>query len=429
LAQESGPVRSLKPLVKPVLWLMVVILLVDFSLHVPFYYTQRRGEFVAYLISSKVIAAGGGAAHFYDNDLFRKEIADLGFEGNDIFYPNPPTTALLFLPLSKLDFRPARQVWVILSLAFLVLALALQFKDLKLSSPWSLIALSIVLISQPLRADLQHGQVYTLQLLLTTLTWIAFRQRKQVLAGVAFSCMILTKLFALPLYLLFLLRQHWKAIWVSILSLLVVVLISLTLLTPAAWLEFFYIPQRIMEDPTLPVTAFQTLGSLIRHLFTFDPIWNPQPIMNIPFVATILLWALQLLFILLTAYAIRVSSDMDLSFAAVIALSIFLSPFAQDYTYTVLLLPIVILTANLRETPSIRLILLAVIAILLFAANLPFKSPKLMSGFWALFAYPKLYAGIIIWSLLIWLAVGKHREPERIENVPESDQLTPGLTQ
>jgi hypothetical protein len=62
-------------------------------------------------------------------------------------------------------------------------------------------------------------------------------------------------------------------------------------------------------------------------------------------------------------------------------LGIFLSPFAQDYTYTILLLPIIVLVAYLRERSSMQIILVAIIGILLFASNLLFKSPRLISGF------------------------------------------------
>lgn len=411
MPEGSWPARFLKSLIKPALWLLVALLLLNFSLQIPAYSAQRRGEFVSYLVSSQAIAAGHGAAHFYDDDLFHKEIADLGYEERDIFYPNPPTTALLFLPLSDLDFQTARRAWVILSLLFLTLAVSLQFKELKLAGTWSLIALTVVLISQPLRADLRHGQIYTFMLLLATLTWVGFRRNRQIVAGIAFAGLIATKLFALPLYLLFLLRRHWKAIWVSLISMAVIVLASLPLLTPEAWMQFLRIPQRMLYNTNLyAVTAYQSLQSLIRHLFTFDPFWNAQPILNSPPVATILIWASYLLIISLTMYAMHVSKDVDLSFAAFITLSVFLSPFSQDYAYTVLLLPIVILIAYLREKPSTRLILIAMMGILLFASNLPFKSPRLTPGFWALLAYPKLYAGVIIWSLLIWLAIIRRTE-------------------
>jgi hypothetical protein len=37
----------------------------------------------------------------------------------------------------------------------------------------------------------------------------------------------------------------------------------------------------------------------------------------------------------------------------------------------------------------------------IIAADLPYKSPRVTRGVWAIFAYPKLYGGIGLWGLFM----------------------------
>jgi hypothetical protein len=38
----------------------------------------------------------------------------------------------------------------------------------------------------------------------------------------------------------------------------------------------------------------------------------------------------------------------------------------------------------------------------LIALDLPYRSPRLADGAWALLAYPKLYGAWLLWGLAIW---------------------------
>jgi len=82
--------------------------LLRLAFQLPSYLFARTGGFVAYLVSAQVVAEGGEAAPFYDDDLFRQQIALRGYAGRDIYYP---TAALLFLPICWLGLGPARALW------------------------------------------------------------------------------------------------------------------------------------------------------------------------------------------------------------------------------------------------------------------------------------------------------------------------------
>ena len=39
---------------------------------------------------------------------------------------------------------------------------------------------------------------------------------------------------------------------------------------------------------------------------------------------------------------------------------------------------------------------------MLIGADLPYLSPRVADGAWALFAYPKLYGALLLWATIIW---------------------------
>ena len=46
------------------------------------------------------------------------------------------------------------------------------------------------------------------------------------------------------------------------------------------------------------------------------------------------------------------------------------------------------------------LVLLA--AFMMIATDLPYRSPRLFDGVWAVLAYPKLYGTILLWGVAMW---------------------------
>src|SRR5690606_465750 len=95
-------------------------------------------------------------------------------ETPDIFNVNPPTTALLFLPLQWLSPVSVDVVWSLLSVLALVVALLVLFQTLVDAGLlrwredrvllWLLATLALVF--NPVHENFRYGQVYLLMLLL-----------------------------------------------------------------------------------------------------------------------------------------------------------------------------------------------------------------------------------------------------------------------
>jgi hypothetical protein len=99
-------------------------------------------------------------------------------------------------------------------------------------------------------------------------------------------------------------------------------------------------------------------------------------------------------------FAIK-SKKSELSFGSFIIVGIILSPPSIDYHYILMLIPIFILLDWLIKNPSVYLRSLFVISYLLIAASLPYISSKITEGWWAVFAYPKLYGALGMWFITL----------------------------
>ena len=91
----------------------------------------------------------------------------------------------------------------------------------------------------------------------------------------------------------------------------------------------------------------------------------------------------------------------EMAFGVFIIAGLIISPVSLDYHYTILLLPILILINNIRKGSTTMVWVMILIFISLISVYLPYTSPRLVKGVWAVFAYPKLYGAIGLWGLFI----------------------------
>lgn len=138
-------------------------------------------------------------------------------EGVDIWekhlYPNPPIMALILKPLTAMPPRLGAQVWFLLKTAMLLVCAAWIFRMLdRPEHPFPGWAQTIVVYAslKPIEGDLVHGNVNLFILFLVTAGLVAFRQGRDVIAGLtlglATACKVTPALF-LPYFLW---KREWK---------------------------------------------------------------------------------------------------------------------------------------------------------------------------------------------------------------------------
>jgi len=145
------------------------------------------------------------------------------------------------------------------------------------------------------------------------------------------------------------------------------------------------------------------LSSLLRQCFAFDPQWAPRPLLDAPWLAGALWWALALALLAVTLWAAARWRSPAIPMA-MMCLVVPLQPAGEEYHYTLLLLVLLLLLATWRKPPALAGLLGAA---LLFALPAYFVNTAVFGG-WpqALVAYPRMVAALLLWALLMLSLIG-----------------------
>ncbi len=368
--------------------------------------------FVAAYAASHLLIEGEDMAQLYDDAWFYTQVTRFEPAVADIFI-NPPTTALLILPLVWLPYSAARAIWIITNVIGFVFMILWLTRQLHFSGMWLFAILIPVLLYQPVYANITDGQVYFFLLGLLLLSWHGYRQSKDGLLGGMLGLLLIFKLAGLFLWPMLLILKRWRAIAWGIGTTVLIILVTWPLMGTAAWQRHLITAFQANGKPERLVTAHQSWTSFSGHFFIVNQ-YNPEPLFNLAAAGRVLnlLGTITLLvasmFVVYKAsrssptFANPASFSRDLSFSIFIILGIILSPLSLDYHYPLLLLPFGIVTAYVRAKGTAVHWVLLLFAFYLVAANLPYRSPRVANGLWAILAYPKLYGTLLLWGIAIW---------------------------
>lgn len=368
---------------------------------------RPRPGLVAFYTAARLVREGIGVERFYDDEWFQTQVRRVTPTVRDIYRPNPPTAVLMGWPLVGLgmDYVGARWVWSAFSTACVLGAAGLLMRVAGLRGVGPPLVLAGLLSYHPWKADLALGQVYGLLLGLLTLAWYGYRWDRPVVLGTALGLMLVLKATGFLLWPFLAVQRRWRALAWAAGTALAVIGLSLPWLGTAAWRAYGSVLLHLTDHPSLAVTAYQTQLGFCRHLFAPDPVWNPAPLGTAPWLSDLLWVASVLGFLGGSLYAAGVGGSSDAAFAAFTVAGVILNPYALDYHYTLLVLPILVLLTSVLRRPAGPTMTILTAAILLTFLNLPYRSPALAVGAWAFLAYPKLYGAWLLWGLAIWTAV------------------------
>ncbi|MFQ5854088.1 MAG: glycosyltransferase family 87 protein [Anaerolineae bacterium] len=376
--------------------------------------TRLTWGFSAYYTGARLLAEGADMSRLYDQAWFRAQVAAFGITGpqtSDIWFVNPPTTTLLMAGLAGLTPPLARLAWTGFNLLVLPAALLLLIRTLGVRpslTEWMLLA-TMVLVFNPLHENFRWGQTYVLLLLLHVTFLYGYLEKRDLVAGLSLALMLTLKTYGAFLILFLLFRRRWRALLHTLGVAALVVLVSLPRLALPIWETYLLdIVPSVRAYAGIGVTGYQTLSSFIEHVFSYDPLGSPRPLMDVPWLATALVIGLSAFILVTTLRTCRQPGCRDrdfeaLSIAAFTAISVPLAPLAEEHHFTVLILPLVVLGAHLlRRGLRIQVLTTGLAGYGLLAAPLPFMHPRLTQGWWAFLAYPKLYGALLLWLALLF---------------------------
>jgi hypothetical protein len=280
-----------------------------------------------------------------------------------VYNAHPPGAVLLGLPFGLLtDYHQAAALWNLLSLAALLAAVAVMLTELGVRvAPWLwLPLLGAALLYNPLRQQVNQGQLNGVLLLVLTLAWRCWRRERQACTGLWLAVATVLKLFPGFLFLLLLARGQWRGLWVGVGAGLVLTLVGVIVLGLPAHVDYVTKVLPAVHDFRCGKLN-ASLAGLFTKLFVGSEFEKVRPWLAAPGLAWGLTVAAGLgLAMLVIWHARRRPADQAFSLALV-AMTL-ASPITWDHSLLLLTLPLIWLSQQ-ASSPARRLGLMGVVLV------------------------------------------------------------------
>jgi hypothetical protein len=369
--------------------------------------------FIAYYAASRLLVDGELGAQVYDDAWFIRYAQELTGTGVlEVFGPNPPAMALLALPVVAFDPVVARAIWLAMALVAFAVATHTWIRRTPLPGVVAPAAVLLLMLNPSVWANLRTAQTYLFIFAAYTAV-VQFLDRRDGRAGVAAGLALATKSSGAAWWALLLIQRRWRFAAAAALTVLALSCLVLALTGLDPWLRYPQYVAGFVQRPGAASVAYQTTWSLARHLCTPASTFNPAPAADCGAIATVLPPSLVLGAWLLTAWAVRRGGPPALAMAAGVCLALLALPVAAEHHFILLPIPLLLLIEARRSRQGIFMSegLVLVLFLVLFLVPLTWTS-RFTDGWWALLAYPRLYAAWLMWGAILVemrsTSVGRH---------------------
>ena len=356
--------------------------------------------FASYYTSARMLTDKSDMTQAYDTAYYFSKMHSYGF-GNVKDLSNLPTGSFIMLPLSGFEPVTAKIIWNVLGIIFLFASILLLFRsfNIPIYSIKGLCLILLTLLFYPFYYNIAFGQAYAMLLLLASVSIYGFKKDSAWLTAFPVALIIILKGYGFyPLAaLLFMKKPKTFLLTIGLTS--TIFLLTLPLFGLSAWQMYyakFYSVVAYGEHSSN--VAYQTMGSLLGHLFSYNSTVNTNALLSIPKIFVYYFTQLAGLFILYL-FSKKFNRDKYLIFFVMsFALNVIFSPAAEDY-HSLFYLPIIILSGIiLFKNISLRspLIYVFAIAVLLLMLPLPFRQLQDSAFPLYILAYPRLYGALIL---------------------------------
>lgn len=404
--------------------LLIILGLFHFRYGVIPAWSNLNSDFPNYYTSSKLLLDGKNLSKIYDDKWFQQKINEYGIDEIGKFSPFPPPTVFVMIPEALFNPITAKRVYLLLNLLVLIIT-ALLFK--KISSFSFIMSLNIILLSGvALINNLILGQFYLLLLLLITLGYYYMKSEKEMVSGTFWGIGAAIKYFPLIFIPALLIKKKSKTVVTLLLVIFLVNLIALFFFGVDLYIEFinkvfFSHLNGELSSQSKYAVQFQSWNSLLLNLFVYDPIENPTPLINSPFLFSFFKGFVYLFFMSLTAYVmIRIRNDKDfiskgISLSCIIVFV--LSPASASYHLLLLSLPaLLLIDISFREKKHtyslIFVVLYVVTGFISFAVN-----KTRIDSLGLFFLYYRLWLMVLFFFTTVWFLLSMEEKINEV-NVP-----------
>jgi hypothetical protein len=245
-------------------------------------WSALRSEFPNYYLAAELYHQGIALDRVYEWTWFQRQNDHLKVrDGLVSFAPNPPSSILPLLPLTRLQPLAAKRAWIVANLVLLAFSLLALRYSTRLG--WRRLVLITLLCTLPLRVDFMFARYYILILFLICMAYYAARRNKDWAAGALWSTAAAMKLFPALAVVLFLRKRNWRALTGFVAGGATLAAISVVLFGVEVHQIFIreVLSQASRGDWLGPYSLYQnSFITLWSRFFLFEPDLNPTPLIS-----------------------------------------------------------------------------------------------------------------------------------------------------
>ncbi len=372
-------------------------------------------DFPNYYVAANMYLDGKDLRTAYDNVAFNRELLIYGIEGQIVsFVPYPPLTALLMLPIARLEPLTAKLYWNIFNLLMLAVSIFV-IKKLVTLDIFS-VGIIFFLSAYALANNFFFGQAYVLVLFCLVMFIYFMLKGRSLPAAVFLSLSIVLKFYTVFFIFLFIFKKEYRLLVFTIIvtGLLYIPAILLT----GFELNYFYYTQimtRLGDGwvGTVYAAEYQSFVSLLHRLFDSEPMFNPYPLVQSKLLFYV--FKFTYIFTVLTlsiVYLKRGAENLKMQIALFCTVCLLLLPLNASYQYVVLIPAVVFLVEYLMQQKKFYMAAAIVLVMALINSPVQVKLTALFkdSPFF-IFAYVKLFGLFFLWIVNLRL-LKPSAEPE-----------------
>jgi hypothetical protein len=322
-----------------------------------------------------------------------------------VFAGLSPFSALPIVPLSWFSALVAKRLWMLVNVLLLVLSVELLRKVTSLGRRriWLLSLLAVF----PMRTSFLYGQMHLLVFVLLVVAYFFHRKKAPAACAVCLSIAGALKIYPLLFGFYFLWKKQWRSALTTLSA--AILLLGIGFVWMGRDVIGIYVTQvlpRSLQGEVLdPYSAHAaSVAALFHRLFIFEPMLNPVPLLNAPWLYAVLypLWQLAVVVPLLAVISRQGtrSGTEQLEWATYTVTLLLLSPVPASYHFVVLVFSIVLLIDFLL--PRRRYGTVALAAALYCAISMievfPQEKGSLLGTF---LAFGRLWIELTLWAVFL----------------------------
>jgi hypothetical protein len=374
-------------------------------------------DFPNYYLVARLYREGYPVERVYDWTWFQRQKDHVGIDRPLVGFTNSTlTSALMVLPLSSLSPLQANRCWLVISLGFLFLAIAILKRITRLT--WRRVGLLVFLAVAPLHSNFLLGQVHIIILfLLVVAAWLYFKNW-HFWSGVVLAAAAAMKVYPALFVVLFLIKKQWRAAYGLVVGIAATSVLSIYLFGANACRVYLreVFPWVIRGGIIDPYDiGWDSLNALLRRLFIAEPELNPAPVAHLPllyaFLHSLIHASIFIVFLWAIGSKSQSPSRQKLEWASYLFLLLLLSsePFPYHFVALIVTGALVVDYLGARRQALWASMVVALYTFICLPYDRLYRLNP--SGWASLLFFPRLSFMILLGGALLWILISSSGEP------------------